>query len=210
MAGMSTFPQPPIDDTANMAQAPVPSAPSPFKHCQKCGTVLVHRIPDDGDTRERAVCPSCGYIHYQNPLLVVGTLPIWDDGSGQEKILLCRRNIEPRRGKWTLPAGFLEWGEGAEAGALRETWEEAGLQVQPLGPFTFINMLSLGQIHMFYRAQVLVPDLAPGPETMEARYFAYADIPWDEIAFRTVSLTLDWYQDAKRDGNFALRCHDIA
>lgn len=161
---------------------------SPIKHCRQCGTLVVYRIPDDGDTRERAVCPACGTIHYENPLNVVGTIPVMDG-----KVLLCKRNIEPRRNKWTLPAGFLELGETAAEGAARETDEEAGAQIEMEGLYTIISVPRVGQVHLFYRARLLSTHLAPGPETVEARLFAEHEIPWEEIAFRTVSETLRLY-----------------
>ena len=94
---------------------------STIKHCKQCGTAVAYRLPDDGDTKERAVCTACKTVHYENPLNVVGTVPHWGD-----KVLLCKRNIEPRWGKWTLPAGFMELGETTSEGAARETDEEAG------------------------------------------------------------------------------------
>lgn len=168
---------------------------SPIKHCRNCGAAVVYRIPDDGDTRERAVCPDCGTIHYENPLNVVGTLPVFGD-----KVLLCMRNIEPRRNKWTLPAGFLELGETAAQGAMRETDEEAGARIELEGLYTVISVPRVGQVHFFYRARLLSTELAPGPETVEARLFAEAEIPWEEIAFRTVSETLRLYFADRRAG----------
>jgi ADP-ribose pyrophosphatase YjhB (NUDIX family) len=137
------------------------------------------------DNRERAVCPACGEIHYENPLNVVGTVPVWGD-----QVLLCRRNIEPRYGLWTLPAGFMELGESASAGALRETVEEAGARVELGALFTLIDVVRVGQLHLFYLARMLDTSLAPGPETIEARLFAEDEVPWDQLAFRTVRQTL--------------------
>ncbi len=171
---------------------------SPIKHCRNCGTAVVYRIPDDGDTRERAVCPACDTIHYENPLNVVGTLPVFAD-----KVLLCKRNIEPRRNKWTLPAGFLELGETAAEGALRETDEEAGARIELEGLYTVISVPRVGQVHFFYRARLLSTELAPGPETVEARLFAEHEIPWEEIAFRTVSETLRLYFADRRSSQEA-------
>ena len=156
------------------------------------------------DNRERAVCPSCEHVHYVNPLNVVGTLPVWED-----QVLLCRRNIEPRRGFWTLPAGFMELGETTEEGALRETDEEAGAQIELQGLFTLINVVSAGQLHLFYRARLLNTDMNPGPETIEAQLFSQKDIPWDELAFRTVKLTLERYFEDRKTGQFGVHCADI-
>jgi ADP-ribose pyrophosphatase YjhB (NUDIX family) len=115
-------------------------------------------------------------------------------------VLLCRRNIEPRRGLWTLPAGFMELGETTLEGALRETVEEAGARVEMQGLFTLIDVVRVGQVHLFYRARLLDTDFAPGPETIEAGLFAEAEIPWGELAFRTTKLTLERYFEDRRSG----------
>ena len=179
----------------------------PLKHCRVCGNAVVYRLPDDGDTRQRAVCPSCQTVHYDNPLNVVGTVPVWgDDGS---HVLLCKRNIEPRRGKWTLPAGFMELGETTAQGAARETVEEAGAQFEMQALFAVMNVVRVGQVHLFYRAKLLATDFDPGHETMEARLFAEADIPWEEIAFKTVKETLEHYFADRRAGSFGFHAIDI-
>ncbi|MFO1219884.1 MAG: NUDIX hydrolase [Burkholderiaceae bacterium] len=174
-----------------------------IKHCRACGTAVDYRVPAD-DNRERAVCAACGEIHYENPLNVVGTVPVWGD-----QVLLCRRNIEPRYGLWTLPAGFLELGESTEAGALRETDEEAGAQIELEGLFTVLNVVRVGQLHLFYRARMLGPALNPGPETIEARLFREHEVPWDEIAFRTVRQTLQHFFEDRQRGQFGVHCADI-
>lgn len=179
----------------------------PLKHCRVCGNAVVYRLPDDGDTRQRAVCPSCQTVHYDNPLNVVGTVPVWgDDGS---QVLLCKRNIEPRRGKWTLPAGFMELGETTAQGAARETVEEAGAQFEMQALFAVMNVVRVGQVHLFYRAKLLATDFDPGHETMEARLFSEADIPWEEIAFKTVKETLEHYFADRRAGSFGFHAIDI-
>jgi ADP-ribose pyrophosphatase YjhB (NUDIX family) len=175
---------------------------SPIKHCRNCGVAVVYRVPDDGDTKERAVCPGCATIHYENPLNVVGTVPYWGD-----QILLCKRNIEPRLGKWTLPAGFLELGETTAQGAARETVEEAGAQIEMLGLFSVISVARVGQVHLFYRARLLSDQFDPGIETMEARLYSEHEIPWDEIAFRTVKETLELYFADRRAGHYGV--HDV-
>jgi ADP-ribose pyrophosphatase YjhB (NUDIX family) len=162
------------------------------------------RIPDDGDTKLRAVCPACHTIHYVNPLNVVGTIPVWG-----EKVLLCKRNIEPRKGRWTLPAGFMELGETTAEGAARETVEEAGAQFEMHALFSLINVARVGQVHLFYRATLLSPEFAPGTETQEAVLFDEADIPWDEIAFRTVKETLEQFFADRRAGHFGFHTLDI-
>ena len=178
---------------------------SPIQHCRACGTAVVYRIPDDGDTRERAVCPACHTIHYENPLNVVGTVPVLG-----ERVLLCKRNIEPRRGLWTLPAGFMELNETTSQGAARETDEEAGAQFE-IGPlFSVLNVQRVGQVHLFYRATLTSEVFNPGTETMEARLFTEDEIPWDELAFRTVRATLQAYFADRRTGQFGIHCIDIA
>jgi ADP-ribose pyrophosphatase YjhB (NUDIX family) len=177
---------------------------SPIKHCRNCGASVVYRVPDDGDTRERAVCPACDTIHYENPLNVVGTVPYWGD-----KVLLCLRNIEPRWGKWTLPAGFMELGETTLEGAARETAEEAGAEIEMEGLFTVMSVPRVGQVHLFYRARLLSERLDPGHETIEARLFAEDEIPWDEIAFRTVKETLQHFFEDRRRGRFEVHNVDI-
>jgi ADP-ribose pyrophosphatase YjhB (NUDIX family) len=170
---------------------------SPIKHCRNCGAAVVYRIPDDGDTRERAVCPACDTIHYENPLNVVGTVPYWG-----ERVLLCKRNIEPRWGKWTLPAGFMELGESTAEGAARETVEEAGAHIEMEDLFTVLSVPRVGQVHLFYRARLLSDQFEPGHETIEAQLFTEDEIPWDEIAFRTVRETLLCYFADRRAGRF--------
>lgn len=164
--------------------------------CSQCGSAVEHRIPTDGDTRVRAICPSCTTVHYQNPLNVVGCIPVTDDG----RILLCKRNIEPRRGKWTLPAGFMELGETTAEGAARETDEEAGADIEMGRLFSVISVPRVGQVHLFYCARLRSERFNPGHETMQAHLFALQDIPWDELAFRTVSTTLERYLEDRAAG----------
>ena len=196
---------------------------APPKHCRACGTAIVYRLPDDGDTKQRGVCPACSTVHYQNPLNVVGTVPIWEAGKGDQtserhdegagdsdfKVLLCKRNIEPRRGKWTLPAGFMELSETTAEGAARETVEEAGAQFEMQALFALINVVKVGQVHLFYRARLLSTSFDPGHETMEARLFTEADIPWDDIAFKTVKETLQFYFADRKAGRFGFHTLDI-
>lgn len=177
---------------------------SPIKHCRNCGAGVVYRVPDDGDTKERAVCPACDTIHYENPLNVVGTVPYFGD-----RVLLCKRNIEPRWGKWTLPAGFMELGESTAEGAARETHEEAGAQIEMEGLFTVLSVPRVGQVHLFYRARLLSDVFDPGFETIEARLFTEAEIPWEEIAFRTVQETLERFFADRARGHFGVHSFDI-
>ncbi len=178
--------------------------PRRIKHCRVCGSPTAYRVPAD-DNRERAICSSCGEIHYENPINVVGTVPVWED-----QVLLCKRNIEPRRGLWTLPAGFLELGESTSEGALRETDEEAGARITLGELFTVLNVVRAGQLHLFYLARLHDTRFAPGPETMEAQLFREHEIPWDEIAFRTVRETLRHFFEDRRNGRFTVHAGDIA
>jgi ADP-ribose pyrophosphatase YjhB (NUDIX family) len=177
---------------------------SPIKHCRQCGTAVIYRLPDDGDSKERAVCTACATVHYENPLNVVGTVPHWGG-----KVLLCKRNIEPRWGKWTLPAGFMELGETTAEGAARETDEEAGAQFEMQALFSLLNVARVGQVHLFYRARLLSDQFNPGTETIEARLFAEDEIPWDEMAFRTVKETLERYFADRRAGQYGFHIVDI-
>jgi ADP-ribose pyrophosphatase YjhB (NUDIX family) len=174
-----------------------------IRHCRACGNEVAYRVPAD-DNRERAVCLRCQHIDYENPLNVVGTVPAWED-----QVLLCRRNIEPRHGFWTLPAGFMELGESTEAGALRETDEEAGARIELQGLFSVLNVVRVGQLHLYYRARLLDTDFAPGPETIEAQLFREDEIPWESLAFRTVRVTLERYFSDRRSGHFGIHCADI-
>jgi len=176
-----------------------------IKHCRNCGAAVVYRVPDDGDTRERAVCTQCTTIHYENPLNVVGTVPHLGD-----RVLLCKRNIEPRKGKWTLPAGFMELNETTAEGAARETVEEAGAVFEMEELFAVLSVARVGQVHLFYTARLLSDRFDPGYETMEACLFTESDIPWDEIAFRTVKETLEHYFADRRSGALGLHVIDIA
>jgi ADP-ribose pyrophosphatase YjhB (NUDIX family) len=180
----------------------------PLKYCRACGTAVNYRLPDDGDTKERAVCPACQTVNYENPLNVVGTVPFW--GEHGEQVLLCKRNIEPRRGKWTLPAGFMELGETSSEGAARETDEEAGANFELLELFTVLNVARVGQLHLYYRARLLDCHFDPGHETMEARLFSESEIPWDDLAFKTVHETLERYFSDRSSGSFSIHTIDIA
>jgi len=172
-------------------------APRRARFCSQCGAAIVRRVPP-GDNRERDICDQCGAIHYQNPRVVVGTVPVW-----QGRILLCRRAIEPRYNTWTLPAGFMELGETSAQGAARETLEESGVRIKMGALFTVIDVPQMEQVHLFYLAEVLGPELDPGPESLEARYYDDVDIPWDALSFRTVTTTLQHFIDDRRRGSFS-------
>jgi ADP-ribose pyrophosphatase YjhB (NUDIX family) len=178
--------------------------PRSIRHCRACGAATAYRTPDD-DNRERAVCTACATIHYENPLNVVGTVPELDG-----RVLLCRRAIEPRRGFWTLPAGFMELGETTGQGAVRETVEESGAEIELGALFTVLNVPHVGQLHLYYLARMTSTRLDPGSETIEARLFAEAEVPWDELAFKTVRYTLERFFDDRRRGQFGTHAADIA
>src|SRR5690606_2937248 len=186
---------------------PAPSfyfpAPRTQKFCSQCSAAITLRVPPD-DNRMRAVCENCGAIHYQNPRNVVGVLAVW-----QDKVLLCRRAIEPRYDKWTLPAGFMELGETTAQGAMRETQEEAGAQIELGSLYTVIDVPHAEQVHFFYLARVLSEDLFPGPESLDARFFALDEIPWPELAFRTIVTTLEHYIADRKTGVFPVHHYDI-
>ena len=174
-----------------------------MKFCANCAAPVVRRVPP-GDTLARWVCDQCGVIHYQNPLLVVGSIPEY-----QGRLLLCRRAIEPRYGYWTLPAGFMENDETTAQAALRETLEEAGARVELGAPFTLISVPRVNQVHLYYRARLLDPDFKPGEETLEVALWEEHRIPWQDIAFRTVGLTLKhWFAD-RGGGSFAFHAEDL-
>ena len=168
------------------AKSPLEYFPAPRRanFCSQCGSPVNRRVPE-GDNRERDICDHCGAIHYQNPRLVVGTVPVLDN-----RVLLCRRAIEPRYNTWTLPAGFMELGESTAQGAGRETLEESGARIRLGDIYTIIDVPQIEQVHVFYLAEVLSPELDPGPESLEARFYDEAEIPWDDLAFRTVATTL--------------------
>ena len=167
--------------------------------CSNCGAATLElRIPA-GDTLQRRVCATCGTIHYENPKIVTGCLPVWD-----ERVLLCKRAIEPRHGLWTLPAGFLENGETLEAGALREPVEEAGARAEIAALYTVISLPDINQVYMMFRARLLDTDFGPGLESLEVELFAEEDIPWGDIAFRTIARTLRNYFLDRKLGAFPL------
>ena len=167
--------------------------------CSNCGAKVNPRIPQ-GDDRIRHVCSSCGQIHYQNPKLVVGVVPEW-----QDRILLCRRAIAPREGLWTLPAGYLENGETAADGARRETWEEARARVQGLTPYALFDLTFINQLYLMYRGSMVTEACQPGAESMEVALFSETEIPWDQIAFLVIAETLRCYFQDRARGTFAFQ-----
>lgn len=174
-----------------------------MKYCSQCAAPVALTIPE-GDTRHRFVCVTCATVHYQNPRIVTGCLPVWDD-----RVLLCRRAISPRSGYWTLPAGFLENGETCEAGAARETREEARAEVRIDGLYTVFSLPHISQIYLFFRARLIDERFAAGAETLEARLFTRSEIPWDDLAFPVITKTLEHYFDDRGRGAFPVRSEAI-
>lgn len=167
-----------------------------MKFCSNCGGPVARRVPP-GDNLPRHICDACGTIHYQNPRLVVGCIPEWGD-----KILLCRRAIEPRYGLWTVPAGYMENGETTFQGAMRETQEEANARVE-IGPlYALYNIPHINQVYMLFRARLLDLDVKPGAETLEVKLCAQSEIPWDRIAFASVRNTLTHYYEDRGNGEY--------
>ena len=183
-----------------------------MKFCSECAYPVVLQIPE-GDNRPRYVCAQCATIHYHNPKLVVGSIPVWDE-DGQIRVLLCKRAIEPRHGFWTLPAGFMENNETTAEAAVRETEEEAGADIEIGDLFSLLNVAQVHQVHLFYLARLRSLDFAPGIESLEVQLFAEHEIPWDDLAFPTIRKTLELFftncvQIKETGGRFGFHCHDI-
>lgn len=175
-----------------------------MKYCPQCAGELQHRIPE-GDHLPRYVCADCSSIQYQNPRVITGCLALW-----QDKVLMCKRAIEPRHGYWTLPAGFLEIGETAAEGAARETMEEARARVEVGNLYSFINITYIGQIYTIYLADLLDLDFGPGPESLEVELMTEEQIPWKQLAFPTVKLALqDFFNDRRANNGFPMHTHDL-
>jgi ADP-ribose pyrophosphatase YjhB (NUDIX family) len=169
-----------------------------MKFCSQCGALVSRRTPV-GDTHERFVCEACQTIHYQNPKMVVGCIPEWE-----ERILLCRRAIEPRHGFWTLPAGFMELRETTAEAAAREALEEANASIEIGELYTLYNLPHIDQVYLIYRSRLRSLDYAPGDESLEVRLFSEAEIPWEQIAFPVVTYTLRNFFADRRQGRYSL------
>jgi ADP-ribose pyrophosphatase YjhB (NUDIX family) len=170
----------------------------PLNFCSNCGAPVALKVPP-GDHLPRFVCMTCGTIHYQNPRLVLGCVPMWED-----RILLCRRAIEPRRGYWTVPAGFMENGESLEQAAARECQEEANATVEIGSLLAVVSVTHANQVHMMFRAKLLKPEYSAGPESEAVDLYREEDIPWAQIAFPSGEFTLRrFYADRKagREGH---------
>ncbi|WP_439133381.1 NUDIX hydrolase [Pseudomaricurvus sp.] len=170
-----------------------------MKFCSSCGANVSITIPE-GDDRERHVCIECETIHYRNPNIIAGSLPVYGD-----KVLLCKRAIEPRYGLWTLPAGFMENGESVEEGALRETWEEARATMELDSLYTIFSLPQINQVYMIFKGELINQDFGPGPESLEVELFSEDEIPWEELAFPVMKKTLQHYFSDRKEGHFPLR-----
>jgi ADP-ribose pyrophosphatase YjhB (NUDIX family) len=183
-----------------------------MKFCSECAYPVVLQIPE-GDNRPRYVCAQCETIHYHNPKLVVGSIPVWD-ADGQVRVLLCKRAIEPRHGFWTLPAGFMENSETTSEAAERETVEEAGADIEIGDLFSMLNVAQVHQVHLFYLARLRNLDYKAGVESLDVQLFAEHEIPWDDLAFPTIRKTLELFfadcvQIRETGGRFGFHTHDI-
>jgi ADP-ribose pyrophosphatase YjhB (NUDIX family) len=165
-----------------------------MKFCSHCGNPVSLRTPE-GDHLPRYICASCGVVHYQNPKLIVGCVP-----EHEGRILLCRRAIEPRLGFWTIPAGFMENGETTQDGARRESLEEAQAQVEIGSLLAVVHVLHADQVHVMFRARLPEASFGPSPESLEVRLYDEAEIPWQDIAFRSVDFALRRYFEDRRLG----------
>ncbi len=174
-----------------------------ISYCTQCGSKVKKAIPN-GDDRERDVCTECGYVQYFNPRLVVGTIPTWND-----EILMVKRAIEPCYGKWTLPGGYLENGESVLQGALRETQEEANARIDSLTSFGLFNLTQINQIYYMFYGELTDTDFSAGSESLEACLVKEEDVPWDEIAFKVIRVTLERFFEDRRKGSFNLHMEDI-
>jgi ADP-ribose pyrophosphatase YjhB (NUDIX family) len=174
-----------------------------MKYCSLCGHAVSRGIPETDD-RERDICTGCGHVHYENPKIIVCALPEWED-----KVMLCKRAIEPRYGLWTLPGGFMELGESTLDAARRETFEEAGARIDVTELYALYHLLHIDQVHMFYRARLRDLDFAPGDESLDVQLFAEHEVPWDDIAFPAVADTLRHYFRDRVSGQFPLRLADV-
>lgn len=176
-----------------------------MKFCHQCAGSLVLRIPQ-GDDKPRHCCSKCDAIFYLNPKNVVGTLSFFED-----KVLLCKRAIQPRIGKWTLPAGYMENGESSLDGAIRETQEEAGASVivESDSLYTLFNLPKINQVYIFFRTELANLNFSAGIESQEVALFSEAEVPWAEIAFPVVKSTLEHYFDDLRSNQFPVRMFDV-
>lgn len=174
-----------------------------MKFCSHCGGLNQLSIPK-GDNRERSVCSQCGFIHYQNPNIICGCLPIY-----KNKVLLCKRAIEPRFGFWTLPAGFMENGETLQEGAQRETWEEAKATLENMTLYSIFNLPNINQVYIIFKADVVDGIHAVGEESLETRFYEEHEIPWDNLAFPTITKTLKRFFEDRKTNHYPIIIEDL-
>ena len=174
-----------------------------MKFCSSCASPVTLVIPE-GDNRERFVCDNCETIHYQNPRIITGCLPVW-----QDQVLLCSRAIAPRVGYWTLPAGFLENRESVADGARRETHEEANARVTNLSLYTVFSLPHISQVYTFYLAELEDLDFKAGEESLDVQLFKESEIPWDNLAFPVITQSLQHYFEDRASGVFPTRYSEI-
>ena len=174
-----------------------------MKYCSHCGAKLAFKIPP-GDDRPRFLCDACNTVHYENPKVIVGCIPEWGD-----RILMCRRAIPPRHGKWAIPAGYLENGETVAEAAKRETYEEAGARVEKLTPYALFNLTFANQVYVVFRGSLVDTNCKPGHESLAVKLMMEDEIPWDEIAFASIQETLMRYFKDRATGDFSFRMLDI-
>lgn len=170
-----------------------------MKFCSNCGSGKINLSIPAGDNRPRFVCPDCGIIHYQNPNIVTGCLPVWED-----KVLLCRRAIVPRRGYWNVPSGYLENGESVEEGAIREVWEEAEATVEIDYLISLYNLEKINQIYLQFVGHLIDGKFGVGEESLECALFTEKAIPWEEMAFTSSVFTLKRYFENRKSGEKVL------
>jgi ADP-ribose pyrophosphatase YjhB (NUDIX family) len=171
--------------------------------CPQCASPLVQRVPP-GDDRPRDVCDACGAVHYSNPKIVAGCVPVWED-----RVLICRRAIAPRHGLWTLPAGFMENGESTQEAARRETLEEANARVEVGDLYCYLNIPRISQVYVIFLARLLDLDFSPGAESQEVVLCRREQIPWDRIAFPSIEITLRHFFEDRERGSFPTRVFDV-
>lgn len=174
-----------------------------MKYCSDCGALVELRIPAD-ETKARYICTVCNLIHYQNPRLVIAAIPQWED-----KVLLCRRAIEPQYGKWTLPGGFMENGESTGQTAVRETLEEANARITIIDLYAMYSLPYINQVHLVFRSQLVDLDFNPGQESLEVKLFTESEIPWDELAFRPLRYSLEHYFNERHEEKFSLHTGEL-
>ena len=175
-----------------------------MRFCSQCGSKNISYSVPSGDNRKRYHCLSCNSVFYENPKIVAGCIPVWED-----KILLCKRGIEPRYGLWTLPAGFMENGETTREAAERETLEEAGTLVTRSKLYTLFNLPQINQVYMMFLSHLTEPVFKAGEESLDCKLCLESEIPWDKIAFPTITYSLQLFFKDRKDGKFSMHIGDL-